>query len=88
MVSLRDNLKIKEFQDCDFLAIPSEQTEKDSDEEILVMKPNQEGVYLIKKIKSSGSQFMVKSRKQDYSDVKLLYKKYNLFNLIMDHKKI
>ena len=71
MVSLRDNLKIKEFQDCDFLAIPSEQTEKDSDEEILVMKPNQEGVYLIKKIKSSGSQFMVKSRKQDYSDMKL-----------------
>ena len=71
MVSLRDNLKIKEFQDCDFLAIPSEQTEKDSDEEILVMKPNQEGVYLIKKIKSSGSQFMAKSKKQDYSNMNI-----------------
>ena len=71
MVSLRDNLKIKEFQDCDFLAIPSEQTEKDSDEEILVMKPNQEGVYLIKKIKSSGTQFMAKSKKQDYSNMNI-----------------
>ena len=71
MVSLRDNLKIKEFQDCDFLAIPSEQTEKDSDEEILVMKPNQEGVYLIKKIKSSGTHFMAKSKKQDYSNMNI-----------------
>ena len=41
-VSIRDNFKIKEYKDCDFLAITSEQMEKDSDEELLVIKPNQE----------------------------------------------
>lgn len=71
MVSLRDNLNIKNYQDCDFIVIPSTETEENSDEELLVCKPNDPGVYLIKKIKSSGSEFRTDSTSQNYSDMKV-----------------
>ena len=71
VVSLRDNLKIKNFTECDFLVIPS--TESESDEELLINNPNGEGVFLIKKNKSIGSEFRVQTtnKTQNYSDRKI-----------------
>ena len=43
------NLNIKNYQDCDFVVIPENETEENSDEELLIYKPNEDGVYLIKK---------------------------------------
>ena len=71
MVSLRDNLKIKDYKDCDFLVIPSSETEENSEEELLICKPNEEGVYLIKKVKISGTNFKAEVVKEDYSDMKV-----------------
>ena len=67
IVSLRDNLNIKEYHDCDFLIIPASETEDNSDEELLICKPNEEGVFLIKKAKISGLGFMAESSTQNYS---------------------
>ena len=74
MVSLRDNLKIKNYENCDFLVIPSTETEENSEEELLICKPDQEGVFLIKKVKISGTEFKAESATENYSD-----KKVNMF---------
>ena len=71
MVSLRDNLKIENYAECDFLVIPSNESEKDSDEELLINNPNGEGVFLIKKNKAIGSEFRIESKSQNYSDRKI-----------------
>ena len=71
MVSLRDNLNIKNYQDCDFVVIPENETEENSDEELLIYKPNEDGVYLIKKYKASGAEFRTGGRSENYSDMKV-----------------
>ena len=71
MVSLRDNLRIENYAECDFLVIPSNESEKDSDEELLINNPNGEGVFLIKKNKAIGSEFRIESKSQNYSDRKI-----------------
>ena len=71
IVSLRDNLKIKNYEDCDFLVIPSSESEKNSEEELLICKPNKEGVFLIKKNISIGGEFTFETKFQNYSDRKI-----------------
>ena len=70
MVSLRDNLNLN-YNDSDFFLIPASESENESDEELLVYERNKEGIYIIKKIKSSGSEFRTESTKQNYSDIKV-----------------
>ena len=76
MVSLRDNLNFKNYDDCDFLVIPSTESEENSDIELLVCKPNEEGVFLIKKIKISGTEFAAESKTENYSN-----RKVNIFHI-------
>ena len=76
MVSLRDNMNFKIYDDCDFFVIPSTESEENSDIELLVCKPNEEGVFLIKKTKESGSKFVAESKTQNYSD-----KQVNIFHI-------
>lgn len=70
MVSLRDNLKLN-YNDCEFFIIPASESENGSDEELMVCERNREGIYIIKKIKSSGSQFTTESKSQKYEDRKV-----------------
>ena len=71
MISLRDNLKIKNYESCEFFVIPSSETEEGSDEELLIYEKDKEGLYLVKKIKASGSEFRAESTTQNYSDMKV-----------------
>ena len=65
IVSLRDNLKFKKFEDSDFLIIPSSDT--NPEEELFVCNPNEEGIFVIKKNKELGT-FTVQTKSQNYSD--------------------
>ena len=71
MISLRDNLKIKDYENCEFFVIPSSESEEGSDEELLIYEKEKQGLYLVKKIKASGSEFRAESTTQNYSDMKV-----------------
>lgn len=71
MISLRDNLKIKDYENCEFFVIPSSESEEGSDEELVIYERDKEGLYLVKKIKASGSEFRAESTTQNYSDMKV-----------------
>ena len=66
IVSLRDNLKFENYENCNFVIIPSSVSE-DSEDELLVCSPNKDGIFLIKKNKQLGT-FTFESKSQNYSD--------------------
>ena len=71
MVSLRDNLNFKSFEECDFLAIPTNEDEENSDIDLVISNPNKEGVFVIKKVKISGTEFVAETKEQNYSKMKV-----------------
>ena len=71
MVSLRDHLDFKNFEECDFLPIRPDEDDENSDIDLLISNPKREGVYLIKKVKISGTEFSAESVTQNYSNLKV-----------------
>lgn len=71
MVSLRDNLNIENYIESDFLIIPGNENDENSDLKLLITRPNGDGVFLIKKPEISGTGFVAESKTQNYSTMKV-----------------